>query len=484
VKQLTDIHNKAKTLARLIEHIKRPSDSDYCNCESIAKGKWVRNEKPAEKFKWNGKCVWDISSENQIQIIKFYRYLVAEKKSPSRIIKYLYALRAINDFLKKPFEDATKDDMVEVVAQIEEKMSDNWSKRDYKECMKFFYRWLRGMEKEDGYPQEVRWIKTKNPPSKLTKEDLLTKEEVLKMVQEADNIRDKCFVYGLWESFSRPEEFLSLKISSVIFTDWGCVLQIPTEGKTGYRTVPIVESAQYFLDWTNVHPAKENRDSPLWVSMRNKSDNGKTAEKISYSTARDTVKHLAILAGIQKRIYLNLFRHSGATRDSKIYKTPVFHRIGGWSPQSKTPERHYLHLDDSDVIQAKLEAHSILKESNAELKGGATILKCPRCQEINSIGAKHCKKCWFHFDARDSLMNAEVFEELIKQTVKTIVQGMFPEKSEKYRQLQKEMERDPHEWLLKQKAARIQKAKGNRKLIGLEYKPILSSDSRTELRKD
>jgi len=417
---VTDIHNTAKRLERLIEHIRHPNDADYCNCESIANSKWVRNKKPIEKFKWDGKCVWDISSENQIHIIKFCNYLIAEHKSPARTIKYIYTLRTLNGLLGKPFDQATKDDIVAVVADIERKQEDEWTKRDYKQCLKFFYRWLREMEKEDGYPPEVRWIHAKNPRTKLVKEDLLTREEVLKMVEKANDIRSKCYVAGLAESGMRPEEYQSLLVSSVVFTDWGCILRVPSAGKTGARDVPVTESAEYFLDWINVHPlAKANSNAPLWVSLRNENNGGKT-KRLSYSTASGMVKSLAKLAGISKRVTLGIFRHSGATRDSKIYKTPILRKKYGWSPSSRIPDTTYLHLDADDVVQATLEAHGIESPENngEEIKKGSTILKCPRCQEINSISAKYCKKCWFTFNAKDNwLTNKDFLEKKVKEVL-------------------------------------------------------------------
>ena len=69
--------------------------------------------------------------------------------------------------MASPFEEATKDDIVELIAKIERRNYAEWTKHDYKVILRKFYKWLRGT---DDYPPEVRWIKVKySIPSRLRK---------------------------------------------------------------------------------------------------------------------------------------------------------------------------------------------------------------------------------------------------------------------------------------------------------------------------
>ncbi|HKZ45455.1 MAG TPA: tyrosine-type recombinase/integrase [archaeon] len=353
------------------------------------KGKWARNGKDIKKFKWNGKCVWDIPSENQIQIIKFYRYLVAEKKSPSRIIKYLYALRAINDFLKKPFEDATKDDIVEVVAQIEEKMSDNWSKRDYKECMKFFYRWLRGMEKEDGYPPEVEWLKPKrlNGNHKLP-EELLTEEDIKKLVESADNIRDKAFVFTLYESGCRIGEILSLRIKNISFDEYGTVLLV--DGKTGQRRIRVISATHFLSEWLNKHPLKNDPDALLWVSRDYRRN------ELTYIRVRNILRYLKEKAKVSKKVNPHNFRHSRATYLANHLTEAQMKEFFGWT-QSSEMASVYVHLSGRDVDSALLKTYGIENKTKSE-ESLLKPKKCIRCNELNPPTNNFCFKCGIPLD--------------------------------------------------------------------------------------
>ncbi len=90
-------------------------------------------------------------------IRKYYDARVAEGISKARIHKCLCTLGVLSEMLAKPFPDATKDDFVRLVADIEKKNLSDWAKRDYKVILKHFYKWMRNWD--DGLPPEVRWIK-------------------------------------------------------------------------------------------------------------------------------------------------------------------------------------------------------------------------------------------------------------------------------------------------------------------------------------
>jgi len=115
-------------------------------------------------------------------------------------------------WLNKPFEDAAKEDILKLVQKVELSDYSDWTKHDYKAMLKIFYRWLRGTEE---YPEEVKWIRPGRRRKKILPEELLTEDEVKKMVQVARNQRDKAFVLVLYESGCRIGEILSLKIMNV-----------------------------------------------------------------------------------------------------------------------------------------------------------------------------------------------------------------------------------------------------------------------------
>jgi hypothetical protein len=135
---------------------------------------------------------------------KYYQSRVAEGLSQARIIKCLSTLRLISLSVSKSFSALTKDEIVKFIADVEQRNVSAWTKHDYKIIFKIFYKWLRGTE---NYPPEVKWIKvSSNIPNNLQKKDLLTVEEIQRIVDCATNLRDRAFIWVLFESMRRLGE--------------------------------------------------------------------------------------------------------------------------------------------------------------------------------------------------------------------------------------------------------------------------------------
>jgi hypothetical protein len=79
--------------------------------------------------------------ENKKTIISYIKYRDAQGLSIPRQVRYLFTLRKLSTLLKnKRFEDAVKEDLVNVVYQIEREDTSYETKRTEKECIKCFYR--------------------------------------------------------------------------------------------------------------------------------------------------------------------------------------------------------------------------------------------------------------------------------------------------------------------------------------------------------
>lgn len=94
----------------------------------------------------------DILKENKQKIFKFYHECIVRGYSKARILKYLSTLLSLAKLLGKPFVDAKKEDIVEVIAKIEQSNYSDWTKHDFKSILKVFFKWLR---KTEDYPEEV-----------------------------------------------------------------------------------------------------------------------------------------------------------------------------------------------------------------------------------------------------------------------------------------------------------------------------------------
>lgn len=270
-----DIHNYARRLERRLELVKK-SDK--------------------------------VLEENKQAILKFCDDCLTNGLSKVRTEKYAYHLHFLGEMVSKPFEQTNKEDVKELIKKIEE--TERWEERtkyDFIVSLKIFYRWLRKMEKPN-YPEEVAWIRTAfKKSSHRLPEELLTEQDIMKLVNVADNLRDKAFVLTLYESGCRIAELLTLQLKNVQFDQYGAVLLV--NGKTGQRRIRVIAASPSLSQWVDLHPLRKDKESPLWIVIGSKSNH----EAMAYSAARALLGRLAKKAKIEKKINPHSFRHARAT---------------------------------------------------------------------------------------------------------------------------------------------------------------------------
>ncbi len=333
-----------------------------------------------------------ISQRNKDLIKNFYRERLSIGLSKGRQYKYLYSLDVLARALNQDFESATKDNLIDLVGHFENSAFTEWTKHDYKVVLKIFYRWLR---RTDEYPPEVKWIKTTVHGSHLLPDEILTEEEVNRMVDCSNNLRDKALVLMLYESGCRISELLTVNIRNVQFDDYGAVLLVT--GKTGDRRVRIIASAPKLASWLENHPLRRDVDAPLWVSL---SQNNRH-DRLSYRASKCILQELAKQAGIRKRIYPHLFRHSRATFLARYLTESQLKHHFGWV-QSSNMASTYVHLSGRDVDSALFNIAGIEVKKN-ENESLMRTVPCFRCQQKNSPTSKFCMRCGSPLDMQTAL---------------------------------------------------------------------------------
>ncbi len=363
-----DIHNYEERLERAIKSVKK------CN---------------------------SISPKNKKLLLKFMEYKRAQGTSAGRCAKTLWTLKQFamsqyarrghrpKDFtVMKGFELFTKEDVQREFAKIESSSLKESTKRDYKILVRFFIGWVfyekSGSEeaydpKQHGYPPIFKGVKIKEPEETIKPSDLLTDEEKQRMIAEAKNLRDKALIGCLDEAGMRPGELLSLKVGNVTIEEqYG---ELSLDGKTGVRSSFIIRNLAYLSQWLDSYSERDNPNAPLWPDFE------KPSEPLSYAGLRQMLKRVAAKAGIQKRIYPYIFRHTEATNDSVELTEPIMRKIYGWTKTSKTPSR-YEHLSGKDAKLAKLKQAGIVADEGKE-----RLKLCPRCKKPNPMNATMCFAC-------------------------------------------------------------------------------------------
>lgn len=332
------------------------------------------------------------SERNKELIIGFASDRLLEGISKPRSVRYLSALKLLATLLEKDLDKATKDDMKRLVGIIHERPYTSWTKRCYKLILRQFYKWLAGTEH---YPELVSWIPIKISKCEISlpsEGDLLSEEDIQKLIQVAEHPRDKAFVSMLWESGARVSELGNLKIRNIIFDNYGTIITV--QGKTGSRKIRLIASTPYLATWLNTHPLKHEADAPLWINIGTRNHN----KAMAYITLRALLQRLFQKAGIKKRYNPHLFRHSRATFMAHHLTEFQMNQYFGWFQGSRMPST-YVHMSGRDVDTAILRMNGMKTEENKE-ESKILPKKCPRCDMINAYESKHCNKCGGILDIR------------------------------------------------------------------------------------
>ncbi len=214
------------------------------------------------------------------------------------------------------------------------------------------------------------------------------------------NLRNEALIDCALDAGPRAGEILNLKLKHVTQDKHGYILKV--DGKTGQRTLRIIEASPRLAAWINAHPMKKDPDAPLWP-QQTKHGYGKP---LTYAAARQVVRKATDNAknrfsDFNKRVTFTIFRHSEATRVANFMTQAQMTKRHGWVGDSKMPDR-YVHLINADVDNALFEHHGIKTTEDVDTQSTAPKI-CSICEMPNSFDAELCSKCSKPLDLQTAL---------------------------------------------------------------------------------
>jgi integrase len=207
------------------------------------------------------------------------------------------------------------------------------TKADYWIMFRIFVRWLKPKVDTTAYRLKIR-KKIKLP------EEILTLEEIRKIILSIGSIRYRAMISLLYDSGCRPSELLNLHLRDVIFDDDGLIVFF--NGKTGSRRVRII---------TTLDSDKFLKEYLEFNSL------DLIFGRMSIERLNQIVKESAQKIWIHKRVYSYIFRHSRATHLAKYLTEQQLKVYLGWSMSSKMVSV-YVHLSGRDMDQRVMELNN------------------------------------------------------------------------------------------------------------------------------
>ena len=336
--------------------------------------------------------------ENYQLIEDFAEDLLSKGITAHRIYSYVLWLRKALDVVNRRLDTWNKKDVRKVINRYqiecnEGKISEN-SLREVKKTLKKFFKWL---EKEE----LVNWFSFGNVDPKVSPHDLITEKEFEAMLNACRNSRDRALISLLYESGARIGEVGSMRVKDVSFDEYGAIVWLP-ESKTQKRKLRIVYASSYLSSWLSDHPLKDNPETALWIKLSGK----KALQPMVYKDLHTQIRKITRRAGIKKRIYPHLFRHTRATRLLSRVPETIGAKYMGWVNGSKMVGI-YVHLASEDVDEAILKMHGIKTNGNGK---DLEVKHCPRCMLVNPASSRFCSRCGLPL-TEEALQEVEEWEK-------------------------------------------------------------------------
>ena len=328
-----------------------------------------------------------LSARNKELIFRFLNH-IAPEVSERRLTFYTHKLRKLAGWLNKDFDTVTEADLRLLLTYLTKGVPSDkggpyasGTVHGYKVTLKRFYRWLEGGDEE--YPHKVRWIKTSDDEARIkAPEQLLSSEEVLKMIHNAGNPRDKAMVSFLYESGTRVSEMLSMRMKHLEFLP-GIVKATLPVSKTVPRVIPLVSCLRHLATWVNYHPRKDEPDAPLWSNLKRYG-----GDSLKPQTVSEILKSIAVKAGINKRIYPHLFRACSIThKQAAGWPEQAIKMFHGLSKDSKVM-KHYSHLSYNNLEHIQRQMNGLPAADTQELNRG---VRCQSCGKTNPLCVEICE---------------------------------------------------------------------------------------------
>jgi len=231
-------------------------------------------------------------------------------------------------------------------------------------------------------------LRTKNKGA----DDMLSKDEVLRLIAACGNSRDRAIVAMLYDGACRAADILALNWGDVVFDQYGAYFV--TRQKTGRRRrVRLTLSVPYLAAWRgDYRPGEPSGDAPLFITLK-KHRGGYF--RISKDVVDTVLVRLREDTGIRKAMP-SIFRPTRTTHDVEDgVPLPVI-MLRNWGHLGTKMIDVYTNPSDEYVDQTILE-HAGMKTPREVRHSDAAKMNpkiCPWCGEPNPVHLSRVDICY------------------------------------------------------------------------------------------
>lgn len=209
--------------------------------------------------------------------------------------------------------------------------------------------------KREGEPVQARAQLPRLPKSVL---EVLSREEIQSMEDIASTERDKLIIRTLADTGIRVGELVKLRTGDLQSQGRQHYLRIRGKGSKE-RLVPIPRLYPRLRRYADRGRPKDTTSDRLFISLKRRPESmGGAYEPLTESGVQQLVRNLAATAGIRRRVYPHLLRHSYITWAIRRGMHPVQIRQIVGHESTAMIDRVYTHLVPQDAYAAAMKLYA------------------------------------------------------------------------------------------------------------------------------
>jgi len=335
-----------------------------------------------------------MTPDQKVIWMKYYNLVLSKMAIPTQSSYVSRIMKLISIIKKSRFEDFAKEDFEHFIIQLRSETENIRTQNIFKQTIKTFFRWFYLNHLEQPLPDffKFKFLNREAVGEAVIADDLLSDDQVWKIVNHGRTLRDQALIALLFEGFARISEILRLKIKDIKEDPKGFtfinkkITKLGQRGRVGeYEVRPIVvnRSLIYLKNWLSIHPDNQNPEAYIFITTY-----GGHTHTMTRQSALAMIKVAAKKAGIEKRVFCHLVRYSAISggRDKGLSDKQTRHKAG-WTVNSDRLKT-YDKFSKNTVLEQAREMGLVTERKRSE-EGQI----CPRCKTMN-YDSKFCRTCF------------------------------------------------------------------------------------------
>lgn len=266
------------------------------------------------------------------ELEKFRKEAEFRRLSPRTIETYISCLKKFFDYYKKDYRKVTKKDVREFLEELQRRNASGSTIHIYLNAIKFFF--------EETMRRNMHInIKYSKRPVRLP--EVLTKEEIKKLLENISNNKHKIMISLMYASGLRVSELVNLRLGDLNLKEMYGFVRQGKGGKDRIFVIPKKLERVFIQMWAG-------RDQKEFLFVTNK------GEKYDTRSIGEIVNKAAKLSGIAKykNVHPHTLRHSFATHliENGCSLNEVQALLGHKSPETSMI---YVHMASPTLLNIK-----------------------------------------------------------------------------------------------------------------------------------